>query len=917
MRLFWLKSFFSITFLMFLAPGSYGQGFNFSCARDTTIPGCNQVCFTLKALIPDIHGLSTGYTLNPTIPNGACFPVYVSPDDPAGTATNLSIDDRYSSVINLGFPFSFYGTLYSSLIASTNGFLSFDVSKAGAFAHWSASAGNLPNTGYDRALIMGPYHDLDPSVSTSPTQRIQYQVWGTAPHRRWILSFFRVPLFSSSCNNLIENTHQIILYESTGIIEVNVFSKQICTSWNSGRGMIGIQDFNRTSGLMAPNRAALDPPWGTVNMNESWRFTPALGPSLFRRVELCDINGNIISTGAVLPAPNGNLEASFANTCVPAAGVTTYLVRSVYTKIDDPNVEIFGLDTVRISRITGINATATTTGTTCNGANDGSSTVTATAGTAPFSWSIDGGTAVTGPSPYTFTNLAPGPHTIDIVDANGCGFSTMINVAQGPAVTATASKTDALCNGSATGTITAGTPVNGTAPYQYSLDGVTWQSSNVFNNIAAGNYTVYVRSSEGCPAQVSITVNEPAALSASSSNTNGTCNGGNDGTIVVSAAGGVSSYQYSIDGTTFQTSNTFNVVPGSYTVTVKDYNGCTTSFQTTVSLTNDLTLTPQADPTICEGRSVQLNLVSNALQYTWTPSTSLSDPNISNPLASPVITTQYIVTAVRGVCTQRDTVIVNVNAAPIPNAGPDGFICYGQTFQIQGSGGTVYSWSPSTHLDNPNVRNPVSSPIRDITYTLSIVSDANGCASLVTDSMRIDVTPPIKVKTYPYDSIGHPGEQFVLLAVPNDSDVISYTWLPTQGLSDPTIANPTVIVGAIGDDVIYQVITSTLAGCKGEGYVRVRSYKGPDIYVVTGFSPNRDGLNDLFRPIPVGIKELKHFRVFNRWGQLLYSTSRLHDGWDGSFQGREQPTGVYVWMVEAIANDGRVITKKGTVTLMR
>ncbi len=204
-----------------------------------------------------------------------------------------------------------------------------------------------------------------------------------------------------------------------------------------------------------------------------------------------------------------------------------------------------------------------------------------------------------------------------------------------------------------------------------------------------------------------------------------------------------------------------------------------------------------------------------------------------------------------------------------------------------------------------------------MTYTLSIVSDVNGCRSLVTDDMVLDVTPPIKVKTFPYDSIGYPGEMFQILAIPSDSDVINYAWSPATGLSDPTIPNPVVTVGPIGGDVLYQVITSTVAGCKGEGYVRVRVYKGPDIYMPTGFTPNGDGKNDRFTPFPVGIKEVKYFRVFNRWGQLMFSTTKIRDGWDGRLDGREQPTGVYVWMAEAITNDNKVITKKGTVTLIR
>ncbi|MBK8607068.1 MAG: gliding motility-associated C-terminal domain-containing protein [Chitinophagaceae bacterium] len=85
---------------------------------------------------------------------------------------------------------------------------------------------------------------------------------------------------------------------------------------------------------------------------------------------------------------------------------------------------------------------------------------------------------------------------------------------------------------------------------------------------------------------------------------------------------------------------------------------------------------------------------------------------------------------------------------------------------------------------------------------------------------------------------------------------------------------------------------------------------------LTAFTPNGDGRNDRFLPVPVGIKSLNYFRVFNRWGQLLFQTKTLHDGWDGKLQGAQQATGVYVWMIEAITNQNKIITKKGTVTLI-
>jgi gliding motility-associated-like protein len=601
-----------------------------------------------------------------------------------------------------------------------------------------------------------------------------------------------------------------------------------------------------------------------------------------------------------------------------------------------------------------LNATLASAATSCSGASNGTITVTPTNGIAPYTYSLDGGAPVAGGVPYTFINVAAGNHNVVIADAAGCISSAIpVTVNAGPTLTTTVTVTDVLCNGGATGIISVTQPAIGNPPYQYSLDGVTWQASNVFNGLIAGTYTVYYRESLGCQGSQPVTVSEPssmtssastvaavcngdpngiititagggvtpyqysidggvnwqpgnvftvaagtytiiirdannctktqiaivtqpAALTAASVNTNASCDGGNDGLITVNAAGGNSGYTYSIDGGPFQALNTFNVAPGNYTITVKDNLGCSTTFNTVVGLTSNLTFTPQIDPTICEGNSTQLQLTSNATIYSWTPATGLSNTTIPNPVANPTVTTQYTVTATLGRCSANDIVIVNVNAAPVPDAGPDGLICYGQTYQLQGSGGVQYTWTPSTNLNSTSISNPVSTPVKTITYTLSEVIDAIGCKSLTTDQVIVDVTPPIKVKTFPYDTIGYPGDQFQLNAT---SAATFYSWSPVTGLSNPNIPNPVLTVGPIGSDVLYQVIASTAAGCKGEGYVNLRVLKGPELYVPSAFTPNGDGLNDLFYPFPVGIRSINYFKVFNRWGQLLFSSTTLYKGW--------------------------------------
>jgi gliding motility-associated-like protein len=871
--------------------------------------GCGPTgCLNIQAIIPDIHGQTNTYSLNPLPALGvpACSPTYVAADDPGGVPTNLVIDDRYSSVINMGFNFPFYGTTYSSLVASTNGYVSFDITRAVAFSHWQNN-GDLPNASYDRALIMGPYHDLFPGQPTSPFQRVQYQTIGSAPARKWVLSFFKVPLFQ--CTSLFENTHQIILYESTGIIEVKIFDKDICSTWNQGKAMVGIQDFNRTQALMAPGRRMTDPPWGGIGLNESWRFVPDGGPSLFKRVELRTVTGVLVATGTTSPGSAGTLIANFSNICPPPGPTTTYIVRSVYEKIDDPTIEIFGTDTIRVNRTPAtVSATATSTDAVCNGSSTGTITVsTPTPGSPPYRYSLDG---INWQASNVFANLPAGTYTIYFEEGSGCGNTTTATINQPTVLASSFTSTPVECNGQSNGIINV-TASGGTAPYEFSLDGGTYQSSGTFNTVIAGPHTISIRDANGCLRTVNVPITEPAVLSLSGNTATASCDGGNDGLILVTAVGGNSNFQYSLDGINFQASDSFFVAPGSYIVTVKDNRNCVDTQSFVIGLTSNMTHTPMTDQIICEGSSTQLSFISNATNYTWSPPLGLNSTSRPDPVANPTTSQQYIVSYTLGRCTEEDTVLVNVNAAPVPAAGPDGYICYGQTFQLQASGGVDYSWSPSTFLNTASSSNPIVKPDNTMTYTLSIVADANNCPSLVTDQVTVDVTPPIKVRTYPQDTIVYAGDQFQLLAT---SVAPNYNWSPGYDLDRIDIPNPVITVDK---DVILVVTASSQAGCIGEASIRIQVYKGPDLYPPTGFTPNGDGLNDKFYPFPVGIQELKYFKVFNRWGQMVFSTNKLWDGWDGRYGGREQGSGAYAWIAQGVTRDGRLITKKGTIVLIR
>ena len=624
MRLILLRKLIITGCFLFLTGTLKAQNFSFNCSRDTIVPGCPpNLCITLKGIIPDIHGLSTSYSLNPGSFSPGCFPVYGAPNDPGGTPTNLTIDDRYTSVISPGFPFPFYGTFYNDLVASTNGYLSFDISLAGQFSHYQ-NFGDLPNSQYDGAIIMGPYHDLFPGQPTSPGQKIQYQVFGVAPQRRWILSFYKVPLFQ--CTNLIENTHQIILYESTGIFEVKIFDKEICFGWQGGKSMVGIQDLSKTQGFTPPLRKMSDPAWGSIGMNETWRFVPNAGPSLLKRVELYDLLNNLIATGVTAPLSPGVLDVSFPNVCAPPGTITSYIIKSVYQKIDDPFVEIFGNDTVRVNRSVPLSGTATSTPAGC-GLSTGTITVSGVAGgTPPYEYSLDG---IIWQSSNIFSGLAAGSYTVFIKDFGAvCTSSIPITVNTSGTIPATTSTTPTACAGVNDGSITI-TSAGGSGPYTFSLDGgapIAGIIPYTFSGLSAGGHTILVTDvTLGC-SSVLMNVNVPAGIGITGIiNTTATsCPGAANGSITATALSGVAPFTWQLDagpilpGTSPYTF--INVTAGAHVVRITDNLGCISAFNANVGAGPGINGSTTSTATSCTGASngtITATALSGTAPFTW------------------------------------------------------------------------------------------------------------------------------------------------------------------------------------------------------------------------------------------------------------------------------------------------------------
>ena len=478
------------------------------------------------------------------------------------------------------------------------------------------------------------------------------------------------------------------------------------------------------------------------------------------------------------------------------------------------------------------------------------------------------------------------------------------------------SKTAINCKDATTGEIHVDGGPEWTAPVEYSINNGPWQSEHIFSNLPVGIYQVKVRDATGCMDSLDIPITQlfPDFLISGTIIQAASCSGLADGSITINLTGGKAPYQYSIDGIHYQSSHVFNLTQGSYTFFVKDSNNCLASQNFIITLLNTVTLDAGFDKTICEGKSIQLITLSNADSFVWQPAATLNNSTIQSPVASPVATTRYGVTATTGICNRFDSVTVLLKAAPVADAGPDVTICFGRNVQLSGSGGVSYFWSPSATLNNSRLQNPTTVNLSGTsTYSLQVV-DTNGCNSIKKDEVMITVTRQALVDAGK-DTVLALGQPLGLMATDiNRAGLVQYEWQPAYGLNNPFIATPVAIPDK---DITYTVTARTATGCVATNKIKIQVYKGPDIYVPSAFTPNKDSRNDILKAIPVGIRNFDYFRIYDRWGTLVFSTTDPVIGWDGRIKGTDQSTATFVWMAAGIDYLGKLVKRKGSVIIIR
>ncbi len=518
--------------------------------------------------------------------------------------------------------------------------------------------------------------------------------------------------------------------------------------------------------------------------------------------------------------------------------------------------------------------------------------------------------------PYSWNGqqfTTAGPHTVTLVNAAGCDSVATLHLTVNPVKTSSSNASvcdnqlpfnwnghSYITTGIYTVILVSSAGCDSLASLNLSINPVTTSLTqvNTCSNLlpfswngqsytTAGNYTIMLTSVMGCDslATLKLTVN-PVTTSI---------------THTVTCSGLL---PYNWNGHSYST-------PGIFTVILVNSTGCDSvatldlSIQSSPSLpmVNSPVLYCQYDPTI----ALAATLTDTLGHLVWYSSAAGGTGSLTAPLpsSSSAGSTNYFVSQVNGSC-ESLRALITVTVKGKPALGPDRLlnICFGAIANLSvfyPAPGNLVSW---THNGSP-APEPVAATIAGSYQVVAI--NSSGCSD--TAAIILFIQPPVvahagndaNVETnIPYQLTGSGGGE--------------YQWSPAGSLNDPFIANPLATIAA---NTSFILMVKDKIGCTAFDTLNLRVLNGPTFYVPTAFTPNSDGLNDIFRPSVVGISSLDYFRVYNRYGELVYETSEIGKGWDGVYRGIKQNTGNYVWWVKGTDRKGQEKLLRGNVVLIR
>ncbi len=549
-----------------------------------------------------------------------------------------------------------------------------------------------------------------------------------------------------------------------------------------------------------------------------------------------------------------------------------------------------------------LTTTASLTQVLCFGGNTGIINIDPNGGTMPYSYLWN-----TGATTQDLNGVAAGNYNVTITDANGCNINYATTITQpAAALSVTGVVTNIFCFGGNTGSINI-TPTGGTPGYSYLwTNGATTQD---INGLTMGTYGLTITDVNGCTNNTySATITQPAAgVSVTGTSTNVLCYGSNTGSINITPSGGSPAYSY-VWNNGATTEDLTGLSAGNYSVIVTDANGCTNnSFSVNINQPSSaLNVTGSPLNPSCNGYtngSIDITATGGTIPYIYAWSNGSNEEDVFN-LNSGSYTVNIIDAngcAVSGTWAILDPSAVNLLSTIQPNTCVginDGYI----NLNIVG-GVSPYNIVWSNGSTNPNITN-----LGPGNYSVT-VTDANGCSN--TGTYNVVAPAVIYVNLDSIYSIWL-GETVELNAIASGgTGNLTYSWGPTDNLSCPdcptTDASPTL-------NTNYAVTVTDENGCTAiaGAYIEIMFA----LYVPNTFTPNDDGDNDIFYAVSGSVKKFS-MRIFDRWGEEVFTSANIHEGWNGSYRGLEAKQDVYVFRIEATFSNGKYEEILGQVNLLR
>jgi gliding motility-associated-like protein len=527
-----------------------------------------------------------------------------------------------------------------------------------------------------------------------------------------------------------------------------------------------------------------------------------------------------------------------------------------------------------------------------------------------YSWTGPGG-FTNGNQNFTLGSAVPadeGVYEVTVTDVNGCSATDQTTFSLNPSAVLTISAENVSCNGENDGA--ANVIATGSGPFTYSWSPGGFSSAEV-SDLSPDTYTITVTDANGCITIDNVSIEEPDAIDLTFTTTDTDCDD-NNGAAAVNAIGGAGGFTYFWSPENQTSSSITNLAAGGYQVTVTDASGCSITDSLTINYVNAPTLSvEQVHHLTCHGSSDGSATIvgtggSPPYNYSWSPmgGSSATAENLSAGTYTVTVTDDDS-------CPSFIEVTINEPAMVVIDGEVTDALCgnFNGTIDLSVSGGTgnySYSWTPLGLSGNS------LNELAPGNYSV-VVTDANGCEQ--TANYTVGVTGNIALSVTPQVVTIVAGENTQLQAnvgagVTNET----YTWTPSEGLSCTNCPDP---IASPSETTTYTVTVTTDDGCLSSDTVLVIvEYPCTEIFIPTIFSPNGDNLNDLVCVEGSCIRDLD-FRIYNRWGEVVFQTKDQAACWDGTQNGKTLNTGVFVFKAIIVTDDGQKITKAGSLTLVR